>query len=472
MAIAVNSPERPLRPALPEQLRHDPAQGRAGPAAGRGRREHARPARLQHAGLARPREAGRPEHDGRRRGPRPPRAEHAGRRRPDRPAARRRRARRSRSRSSTLGRLTEAEQFEDDHRQVDAATGGSCASRTWPASSWAPRTRTSAPAVDGSPSVSLAIFLLPDANALETADLRQGQDGGAEDRTSPPACDYAIALRHHAVHPRVDPRGLQDPPDAIVLVAIVVLLFLQNWRSALIPLVAVPVAIVGTFAVMALLGFSAQQPDAVRAGAGDRHRGRRRDRRRRGRRAPHRAGPGPARRHRQGDGRGDRPVIAIGAGPDAPCSSPAPSSRGITGQFFRQFALTIAVSTLISAFNSLTLRPALAALLLKPRRARPEGGGPPKGRVRTGRGITRHISTSLRGSSPGRGVPVLGGTRGTAGIDGVVGGDRRVRGARRRSGMGRRSLLDRLLSGFSGSSTRGSGRRRTSTAKPSAGCSA
>ena len=60
--------------------------------------------------------------------------------------------------------------------------------------------------------------------------------------------------------------------DAIILVAIVVLVFLQNWRSAIIPLIAVPVAIVGTFAVMAAFGFQPEQPDAVRPGAGHRHR--------------------------------------------------------------------------------------------------------------------------------------------------------------------------------------------------------
>ena len=73
--------------------------------------------------------------------------------------------------------------------------------------------------------------------------------------------------------------------DAIILVAIVVLVFLQNWRATLIPLIAVPVAIVGTFAVMAAHGLQPQQPVAVRPGAGDRHRGRRRDRGGRERRA-------------------------------------------------------------------------------------------------------------------------------------------------------------------------------------------
>ena len=101
--------------------------------------------------------------------------------------------------------------------------------------------------------------------------------------------------------------------DAIILVALVVLVFLQNWRSALIPLIAVPVAIIGTFAVMAAFGLQPQQPDAVRPGAGDRHRGRRRDRRGRGGRASHRA-----RAWRRGTRRSRRwsevsgPVIAVG----------------------------------------------------------------------------------------------------------------------------------------------------------------
>ena len=60
--------------------------------------------------------------------------------------------------------------------------------------------------------------------------------------------------------------------DAVILVALVVLIFLQNWRATLIPLVAVPVAIVGTFAIMAALGYSLEQSLTLRPGAGDRHR--------------------------------------------------------------------------------------------------------------------------------------------------------------------------------------------------------
>ena len=153
--------------------------------------------------------------------------------------------------------------------------------------------------------------------------------------------------------------------DAIFLVAVVVLVFLQNWRSAIIPLVAVPVAIIGTFAVMAALGFSLNNltlfglvlaigivvDDAiVVVEAVEHHIEQGLD--------PHAA---TVKAMEQVSG----PVIAVGLVLSAvfvPCAF----ISGITGLFFRQFALTIAVSTLLSAFNSLTLSPALTALLLRP----------------------------------------------------------------------------------------------------------
>ena len=154
--------------------------------------------------------------------------------------------------------------------------------------------------------------------------------------------------------------------DAILLVALVVLAFLQNWRAALIPLIAVPVAIVGTFAFMAALGFSLNNlslfglvlaigivvDDAIvvveniqrwlEQGVEPRE-------------AAHKA---------MDEVTG--PIIAVAL---VLCAVfvPAAFLGGITGQFFRQFAVTIAVSTVISAFNSLTLSPALAAILLRPR---------------------------------------------------------------------------------------------------------
>src|SRR5256712_9519379 len=150
------------------------------------------------------------------------------------------------------------------------------------------------------------------------------------------------------------------------LVALVMLVFLQNWRSALIPLVAVPVAVIGTFAVMAAMGFSLNNltlfglvlaigivvDDAIVVVEAVEHH------------IEHGMSPRDAtlRALEQVSG----PVIAIGlvlAAVFIPCAF----ISGITGQFFRQFALTIAVSTVISAFNSLTLSPALTALLLRTR---------------------------------------------------------------------------------------------------------
>jgi multidrug efflux pump len=147
---------------------------------------------------------------------------------------------------------------------------------------------------------------------------------------------------------------------------VVVLVFLQNWRSSLIPLIAVPVAVIGTFAVMAAIGFSLNNltlfglvlaigivvDDAIVVVEAVEHH------------IEHGASPRQAsfRAMEQVSG----PVVAIGlvlAAVFVPCAF----ITGIIGQFFRQFALTIAVSTVISAFNSLTLSPALAAILLKPR---------------------------------------------------------------------------------------------------------
>ncbi len=178
--------------------------------------------------------------------------------------------------------------------------------------------------------------------------------------------------------------------DAVILVAIVVLVFLQNWRSAIIPLVAVPVAIIGTFAVMASMGFSLNNltlfglvlaigivvDDAIVVVEAVEHH------------IEHGLSPRDATMQAMEQVSG--PVIAVGLVLTAvfvPCAF----ITGITGQFFRQFALTIAVSTVISAFNSLTLSPALTALLLRPR----EKGRPrplPLPGVRDGRRLALRLA--------------------------------------------------------------------------------
>ena len=147
--------------------------------------------------------------------------------------------------------------------------------------------------------------------------------------------------------------------DAVLLVALVVLVFLQNWRSAIIPLIAVPVAIVGTFAAMAVLGFSLNNlslfglvlaigivvDDAiVVVEATERH---------------IEEGKSPREACRMAMDEVSAPVIAIGL--VLTCVFvPCVFISGITGLFFRQFALTIAISTVLSTMNSLTLSPALA----------------------------------------------------------------------------------------------------------------
>jgi multidrug efflux pump subunit AcrB len=218
---------------------------------------------------------------------------------------------------------------------------------------------------NGKPTVFLAIFQMPDANALDVrqrvldkiAELQAGFPDGVD-------CDVAFDTTPYtseSINEVVKTLG-----EALVLVALVVLVFLQNWRSALIPLIAVPVAIIGTFAAMAALGFSLNNltlfglvlaigivvDDAIVVVEAVEHH------------IENGLLPRAAtiRAMEQVSG----PVIAVGLVLSAvfvPCAF----ISGITGQFFRQFAVTIAVSTVISTFNSLTLSPALTALLLKPR---------------------------------------------------------------------------------------------------------
>ena len=218
--------------------------------------------------------------------------------------------------------------------------------------------------VNGKPAVSLAIFQLPDANALDTAvQIKSKIAELAKD--FPDGVDWEVRYDTTPFISESIAEVFKTLREAIILVALVVLLFLQNWRSALIPLIAVPVAIVGTFGVMALMGFSLNNltlfglvlaigivvDDAIVVVEAVEHH------------VENGMAPREATIRAMDEVSG--PVIAIGLVLTAvfvPCAF----ITGIVGQFFRQFALTIATSTLISAFNSLTLSPALAALLIRP----------------------------------------------------------------------------------------------------------
>ena len=222
--------------------------------------------------------------------------------------------------------------------------------------------------VRGRPAAGITIYQLPGSNALDTRDhviatmerLKANFPPGMDfepvyDTT--PFIDESIKEVYKAL-------GL-----AILLVAVVVMAFLQSWRATLIPLAAVPVAIVGTLAFMLLLGFSLNNltlfglvlavgivvDDAIVVVENvERWLA---------------AGLPPREAARKAMDEVTGPVVAVAL---VLCAVFVPCAflGGITGQFFRQFAVTIAVSTLLSAFNSLTLSPALAALLLRPHGAR------------------------------------------------------------------------------------------------------
>jgi multidrug efflux pump len=219
--------------------------------------------------------------------------------------------------------------------------------------------------LDRKPSVALSVYQLPGSNALQIAQTIKEKMKELAYRF-PPGLDYEIIYDTTPFIQESIFEVFYTLRDAIILVALVVLLFLQNWRSALIPLAAVPVAIIGTFAVMWGLGFSINNltlfglvlaigivvDDAIVVVEAVEHH------------LEHGLQPREATIKALSQVAG--PVIAVGLVLTAvfvPCAF----IGGIIGQFFRQFALTIATSTLLSAFNSLTLSPALSALLLKPR---------------------------------------------------------------------------------------------------------
>ena len=155
--------------------------------------------------------------------------------------------------------------------------------------------------------------------------------------------------------------------EAIALVVLVVFVFLQSWRATLIPLLAVPVSIIGTFALFPLLGFSINMTsmfglvlaigivvdDAIVVVEAVQHK------------IDH--GHESQGRHHRGDGGSVRPGGGDRADPRGGVH-PGRVARRHLGRIYRQFALTIAVSVLLSAFNALTLSPALSALLLRPKR--------------------------------------------------------------------------------------------------------
>ncbi len=211
--------------------------------------------------------------------------------------------------------------------------------------------------------VALPIFQAPGSNAIQISDDVRATMAELK-KTFPEGVDYSIVY-----DPTVFVRGsiqavVNTLFEALLLVVLVVVLFLQNWRASIIPLVAVPISLVGTFAVMHLLGFSLNAlslfglvlaigivvDDAIVVVENvERNIS---------------EGLKPIAATRQAMKEVTGPIIATTL-VLAAVFIPTAFMSGLTGQFYKQFALTITISTFISAINSLTLSPALSALLLK-----------------------------------------------------------------------------------------------------------
>jgi multidrug efflux pump len=224
--------------------------------------------------------------------------------------------------------------------------------------------------LDNQQAVAIPIFQAPGSNAIQLSDDVRARMAELA-KLFPEGIGYEVVY-DPTVFVRDSIRSVvRTLFEAVLMVVLVVILFLQTWRASLIPLLAVPVSIVGTFAVLLLLGFSINTltlfglvlaigivvDDAIvvvenveRNIAG---------------------GLAPKAAAHQAMKEVSGPIVAIALVLTA-VFVPMAFLNGVTGQFYRQFAVAIAISTVISAINSLTLSPALAAALLKPHDARPD----------------------------------------------------------------------------------------------------
>ncbi len=224
--------------------------------------------------------------------------------------------------------------------------------------------------IDGIPTSALGVFQLPGSNALETSAAVRAKMEELR-KNFPPGLDYKIVYDTTIFTQKSIDAVIHTFIEALGLVIFVVILFLQTWRASIIPLLAVPVSIIGTFLVMQLFGFSLNNltlfglvlaigivvDDAIVVVENvERNIA---------------LGLSPRQATHKAMEEVSGPVIAIAVVLSA-VFIPTAFMTGLTGQFYKQFALTIATATIISAFNSLTLSPALSALLLKSHHDKPD----------------------------------------------------------------------------------------------------
>jgi len=238
--------------------------------------------------------------------------------------------------------------------------------------------------LDGEPSITLAVFQLPGANALETADQVRDEMEKLSSRF-PGGIDYKIVYDTTVFIDESVHEVYKTLFEAFILVFIVVLIFLQDWRATLLPMIDVPVSLIGTFAVMAAMGFSLNNLSlfglvlAIGIVVDDAIVVVENVERWMSKGLPPREATLKAMEEITG------PVIAITLVLSA-VFIPTAFIAGISGQFYRQFALTIATATIISAINAMTMAPARAVTLIRP-----------------------HVAGEHREALPRSGVAVLGG---------------------------------------------------------------
>lgn len=217
--------------------------------------------------------------------------------------------------------------------------------------------------INNKKAVGMGVFQLPGANALAVSEAVRARMAELKQKM-PEGVDYAIAYDPTVFVRKSIEAVIHTLIEAVLLVVIVVVIFLQTWRASIIPLAAVPVSLVGTFAVMHALGFSINNlslfglvlaigivvDDAIVVVENVERN--------------IRNGLRPLEATKQAMKEVTGPIIATAL---VLCAVFIPTAfiSGLSGQFYKQFAVTIAISTIISAINSLTLSPALSALLLK-----------------------------------------------------------------------------------------------------------
>ncbi|SDZ37484.1 efflux RND transporter permease subunit [Delftia lacustris] len=265
---------------------------------------------------------------------------------------------------NTQGRLTSEAEFADVIVSADTADGTLVRIKDVGRVELGPNTYALGSLLNNKEAAAVGILQGPNSNALALSNaVRTTMDELKKD--FPPGVDYQIVYDPTRFVRTSIEKVVTTLFEAIALVVLVVVVFLQTWRASIIPLLAVPVSVVGTFAALFALGFSVNTltlfglvlsigivvDDAIVVVENVERN--------------IEAGLSPRDAAVQAMREVSGPIIAIGL---VLCAVFVPLAfvAGLEGQFYRQFAVTIAISTVISAFNSLTLSPAMAAILLRP----------------------------------------------------------------------------------------------------------